>query len=479
MSEEKILIIDDSKEVVNHLAFGVLPEYGYQVEYTFDGQTGLQLIKDTSPDLILLDYHLPEMTGLDVLQQMVLHSIDIPVILMTGYGSELSAVQAFRLGAKDYLVKPFTIEEIVNMIDRALVQTRLQHSNERLTAEVRRLKSELSRQSGEMETLFDIGKAITSFLAVDQVLQRVLDAAQELTQGNQSHIWLPNQDKTMLALRDSSPEQAESWQIEVEDTDLGQVFRTGRPFRQTQYTSKKIKVTHSHEVQAIMAVPLKLGQKTVGVLSVSAEDTTLTFSQREEFLLSFLADYAAIAFENARVFQETDTALAKRLDELNTLIDITQTITSSLDIQEVLTHTIQHVHESWDIEASSIWWLNKELNTLRVLANVGTKTDILDHIEVPVGQGIVGTVVETGHYTYTNDVTQHPFHLKDIDQKTGFNTRAILCVPLIFQDQVVGAMQLLNKKEQTFDDQDIERANALASVVAIAVMNAKTYNHSQ
>ena len=132
MSGETILIIDDSREVVTHLVEDVFPKYNYRLLFSYDGQIGFDLMREEQPDLVLLDYHLPSMTGLDIMQQMVQESINIPVILMTGYGSELSAINAFRLGAKDYLVKPFTIDEIVAMVDGALSETRLQHDNERL-----------------------------------------------------------------------------------------------------------------------------------------------------------------------------------------------------------------------------------------------------------------------------------------------------------------------------------------------------------
>jgi two-component system NtrC family sensor kinase len=110
------------------------------------------------------------MTGLDVLQQMAQESISTPVVLMTAYGSELSAIESFRLGAKDYIIKPFTTDEIVSTIDRALVEVRLLNDKKELAEQMRRLKVELSRQTGEMNTLSNIGQAITSLLSVDKVL---------------------------------------------------------------------------------------------------------------------------------------------------------------------------------------------------------------------------------------------------------------------------------------------------------------------
>lgn len=100
MSGEFILVIDDSREIVKHLTETVLPSFGYHTMHAFDGRSGLEVIRDKEPDLVMLDYNLPQMTGLDVLQQMAQESLKTPVVLMTGYGSELSAIEAFRLGPK-------------------------------------------------------------------------------------------------------------------------------------------------------------------------------------------------------------------------------------------------------------------------------------------------------------------------------------------------------------------------------------------
>lgn len=475
------MIIDDSKEVVKFLVADVLPQHGYNPIYAHDGQTGLEMIRQESPDLILLDFHLPNMTGFDILQQMIQDSIHIPAILMTGYGSELSAVNAFRLGAKDYVVKPFTIDEILSVIDRALVESRLQHNNEQLAEEVRRLKAEMNRQSTEMRTLFVIGKAIASFLTVDQVLDQVLRAAKDLTQGDKSHIWLPDDEGTELKvyrLAHHGRSSEDVWRCGINGSVLGEVFRSERPFRETKYNNEKVALTDTYSVQAVMAIPLRLGTETIGVLSVSSQEEMITFSQREEFLLSFLADYAAIALENARAFQATDNALAERVRELNTLLDIAQTITSSLKLEEVIEQTIHYVHQSWEIEASSLWWLT-ERGTLSVLANIGTKTDALDQIEVPLGHGIVGQVVASGNWIYTNNVKKHPAHLHEVDKQTNFHTKSLLCVPLLFNGKVMGAMQLINKSKAVFNDKDVERANALASIVAIAIMNAKLFRQTE
>ncbi len=482
MSGEFILIIDDSREIVKHLTETVLPSFGYRTMHAYDGQTGLESIRENEPDLVMLDYNLPQMTGLDVLQQMAQESLRTPVVLMTGYGSELSAIEAFRLGAKDYIIKPFTVDEIVETIDRALVETRLLHDKAELAEQIRRLKVEMSRQNNEMRTLFNIGKAITSLLSVDEVLQRVLEAATYLTNAEESIIWLPDEDENTLRPYDrQTPALNESKRQPLPQADsyAEEVMESGRPLRQSTMSGEGIKIKAGCFAHAILYVPLQLRGINLGVLGVRNCSAYRAFSKQDEFLLTFLADYAAISLENARVFQAADQALAARLEELNTLIHITQTITASLDLQEVIHLTIQQVHDSWRIEASSLWLLNESSQTLRVLTNVGTAVEELEKIELQLGQGIVGKVVSSGKPIYTNDVAGHEHHYREADEKTGFETRSLLCVPLIFHEKVVGAMQLLNKKDGDFGEMDLERARAIAAAIAIAVSNALLFDEAE
>lgn len=479
MSGERILVIDDSREIVRHLAEQVLPTFGYRTLFAYDGRTGLQMIRQDKPDLIMLDLNLPEMTGLDILEKMVQESITIPVILMTGYGTEKSAVEAFRLGVKDYLVKPFTVDEVVETINRALIEPRLRQDKQQLADQLRRTQVEMRRRMNEMSALFGIGKAVASLLSVDKVLERVLDAAVYLSGAEESAIWLL--DKKSGQLRAFARQQEDNGEPPLQlgapgkDTYISQVMRTGRALRKSQFAGKGVKIHEDYWARSILCVPLTLRGQAMGVLSVYNCVGPKVFSERDEYLLSALADYAAIALENARVFQATDQALTSGLGEMQTLIRITRTLTSSLELDKVVRMTIQQVHDSWQIEASSIWLLDEEEGTLRLLANVGTSTEVLSQFEIPVGRGFVGHVAQTADWIYTNQAEEHPIHYKEVDKKTGFKTRSLLCVPLIFCQRVIGVLQLLNKLDGDFDDQDVERALTIATAVAIGISNALLY----
>src|SRR5438552_675688 len=122
---EEILIIDDSKQICSMLADYVLPELGYRASIANTGRQGLNRLRQRLPDLILLDLQLPDISGLDLLRLIAQDGYDVPVILMTAHGSEGVAVEAFRLGARNYLIKPFSETEARVAIDAALRERRL------------------------------------------------------------------------------------------------------------------------------------------------------------------------------------------------------------------------------------------------------------------------------------------------------------------------------------------------------------------
>lgn len=478
MSGERILVIDDSKEVNRHLSEQLLPAFGFKTLSAMDGRTGLDMILAEKPDLVMLDLNMPEMTGLDVLQALAHASLNLPVVLMTGYGSEKSAIEAFRLGIKDYLVKPFTVDEVIQTINRALLETRLRHDKETLTEQLTRANNELRRQLEEMDTLFGVGKLVASSLSVEQVMERVSDASLSLTNAEECTIWLVEPDHNLLTAYARSGDTGDMIapvQLVRDSSPLVEVMHGGKPVRQSAFSGEGIKIKTGYMARAVLYVPLIVRETAVGVLSVTNRRAPRSFSERDEQLLSALADYAAIALENARVFQATDKALASKLEELRTLIQITHTLTASIDLNEIVRLTIQQVHNSWRIEASSLWLVDRKANNLRLLDNVGTPAEVLRSVEIPLSKGFVGYTATTGKAIYTNDVSNHPIHFREVDKETGFLTRSLLCVPLIFRNEVIGVLQLLNKVEGNFSEKDVEKARSIASAVAIAVSNALTY----
>jgi DNA-binding response OmpR family regulator len=110
MADETILVVDDSLEIARVLDEYMLTPQGYKVLHAGNGQKGLAQAIAHNPDLILLDMNMPRMSGIEMLEQLRQTDYKAPVIFMTMHGSERVAVDAFRLGVSNYLIKPFAPE---------------------------------------------------------------------------------------------------------------------------------------------------------------------------------------------------------------------------------------------------------------------------------------------------------------------------------------------------------------------------------
>lgn len=337
---EEILIIDDSEHIASLLANHVLPELGFTAIVAHTGRQGLQRIRSCLPDLILLDLQLPDTSGLDLLRMIAQEGYDVPVILMTAHGSESIAVEAFRLGARNYLIKPFSDIEARAVIDQALRERRLHRDKERLTAS-------LQQRVQELTVLYRIGKSVTGLMDHEQLLQRIVEAGVFITQAEEGFLLLHDETQQELYLRAAKnlgEQRAQSLRLPINDSLAGQVFRTGKPVRLDQSrVGAALKVKTGFLVRAILQVPLMLGTKVKGVLAVDNRVADRTFTENDEYLLATLADYAAIAIENARLYEQVKLSEQRYRDlfvnayDLIFMLDETLTITTINKVGEQLT----------------------------------------------------------------------------------------------------------------------------------------------
>jgi two-component system NtrC family sensor kinase len=270
---ERILVVDDASDMRDFVITYVLKPWGYRTQEARDGLEALQIIRATPPDLILCDLNMPRLDGLGLLKELQAYDISIPVILMTFHGSEEIAIEVFRHGVKDYVIKPFTETELITAITHTLKEVRL----------VR-----------ERETLYQLGKFIASLPATDPLLNAILTAAIDLTGIPQGGILLLGQDGRSLINR----ALIENGRVRivnqvVEHALARQAIQGGQPaFGQKQEEA-------TGEVLLPFCVPLIAGQTSFGALALITPAEWATSEQL--VLVETLADYAAIGLERARL----------------------------------------------------------------------------------------------------------------------------------------------------------------------------------
>src|SRR6266567_7103589 len=116
---ETILVVDD-EENIRHTLRGVLADEGFEVLEAPDGRRALELLKHVAPRLAIVDVWMPEMDGIELVERMRTQSPGVPIIVISGHGTIETAVRVIRLGAFDFLEKPFQLESLLQVVDRAL-----------------------------------------------------------------------------------------------------------------------------------------------------------------------------------------------------------------------------------------------------------------------------------------------------------------------------------------------------------------------
>jgi signal transduction histidine kinase len=158
----KILVIDDEIGPRESLRMLLKPDYNVQTADCVEA--GLKLLKEKQPDTIVMDIRMPGMTGIEGLRKIREIDPHLSVIMLTGFGALETAKEAVRLGANDYISKPFDAGEMREVIGRNVERTRVQRASENASSEIKELNARLLKQLAQKERLASLGQASAEFV---------------------------------------------------------------------------------------------------------------------------------------------------------------------------------------------------------------------------------------------------------------------------------------------------------------------------
>src|SRR6267142_2658838 len=157
----RILVVDDER-VIREILAEFLTLEGFSVHTVEDGEKALTELRMRPYDLLITDLKMPRLSGLQLLERIEAERLGVLTVLMTGFGTVETAIEAMKKGAYDYLLKPFKVEEVIHVVERALYRQRLQAENIRLR---------------EALTIYRVSEAIALSRDIEHVLDVVLRAA--------------------------------------------------------------------------------------------------------------------------------------------------------------------------------------------------------------------------------------------------------------------------------------------------------------
>lgn len=304
MSEQPdtILIVDDDPETRTLLREQVFSSPGFKVLEANAAPEALQVLRQRTPDLIILDSELPELRGRDMLVALRSLGYRGPLIILAESYSQYAAVEVFRLGATDYVTKPVREAEILAAVERGLGDARLRRQRDALVVRLQATNQQLERRVKELTTLHDIGQATTALQNLDALFRRVLESASALTGSDLAFLLLREEKSGQLVLRAG------------QNLPLAMLDRMGEIIQD----SLAEMVLSSHEtllmggddlhrfatikgLYAVIYVPLMAQKTVIGVLAVANYQTKTTFSGYHGHLMRMLASYLSIAIISTRL----------------------------------------------------------------------------------------------------------------------------------------------------------------------------------
>lgn len=168
----------------------------------------------------------------------------------------------------------------------------------------------------------------------------------------------------------------------------------------------------------------------------------------------------------------------ERLGQATLLSQISQAITSSLDLKTVFNQTTEMAASTLNAQAATLFSIDTKRRELVFMIAKGAAAQALDEKRIPVDQGVVGWVALNGQPLVVNNARESALFDSQVDSQTGFSTRNILCVPLRIQERTIGVLEVLNKEtDDGFSSADVEWLTAIGRPIAIALENAQLYEN--
>jgi signal transduction histidine kinase/DNA-binding response OmpR family regulator len=284
----KILVVDDEVELKNILVES-LTSQGYETSGLASGEKALAALRTEPFDVVLTDMMMPGMDGITLVQEGLQIDPHLVCIVMTGQGTIQTAVDSMKVGAFDYVLKPFRLQTLLPLITRAM--------------NVRHMRLE-NLQLRETLVIYELAQTIALTLDPQTIISKLVDAVLNQTGADEVSVLLPVPDGDELyvaAVRGENRERLLGQRVPLDETISGWITRERRPLMlQGEVNDKRFRPVWPHpEITSSISIPMQVANKVVGTLNINALNRPRPFTLAQQKVLMILASTAAAALESA------------------------------------------------------------------------------------------------------------------------------------------------------------------------------------
>lgn len=337
------------------------------------------------------------------------------------------------------------------------------------------LYEDAMRRVFEMEALRKTTLDMTRQLDLPRLLRVIVERAASLvgTKGGGLYLYRPEREELELVVSHNLGPDYTGTRLKVGEGLSGRVILTGEPLVVEGYSNWENRSSKYEDTTfgGVLAIPLKWGDKPVGVLNLTDGVSPRSFSDRDVWLMEWFANHATVAIENARLFAERD----HKIEQLAALHELTLDILAETDPSRLLLSIVRKATELLDAQAGAIDLFDPESQQLRMEYSHGYTSD-LSGIRLAPGEGVVGIVCQTRQPLAVDDYQNWPHRVRQADKD---EITAALGVPLLRGDELLGVLTIDRKDPPPFSEEDVQLAALFAGQAAIAMENSRLFEETR
>jgi len=336
------------------------------------------------------------------------------------------------------------------------------------------LYTENVKRLEEQRTLYSISQEIASRLELKVILQKIIESAVGLlgVESGSIALWDSRKQNYAVAIVHGLPDSLIGNEFSLSSSGVvGEVIKGKVPvlYQDYKHHPKRMRELDPYRFKEVLGVPLIVREMIIGAMVVSTSDPNKHFQQSEIDLLFNFAHQAAIAIGNAKLYEDS---LAK-IKQLTTLYEVGKTLSSTLDLDELLKKVLELLREQWGYALCGIFFLDQEKKELYIKQFSGERLEEIKDMRFRVGvDGIVGWVAKTGLPYYAPDVSKDTRYIRGSPV-----ARSEAAFPLKVRNQLIGVLDIESRELMGFDEEDLKVLASFASQVSISIENAQLFSN--
>ena len=329
------------------------------------------------------------------------------------------------------------------------------------------LKDSKSEREG-LTALLEVVEIISSQLNVDNLVELIMEKGRELTNADRCSLFLVNdsRDRLKTSLQSGLDKSIE---LPIDKGIAGKTATEGKIFNivdayNSEFFDSTIDMSSGYRTKSILSVPIyNTRSEIIGVTEMVNKSGGQNFTSWDEKLIQIFNVYCGISLENSKLFNQANQTNNK----LRSFFDTAFSMAKSESLQKIFENIMQNAKQSINADRGTIFLYNEN-------EKEGLTTFLADGENIPnsmpIEKGVYGQVVRTKEAVFVNDAYNYEHFNPEIDKITGYKTKSLLVSPILSTNgELIGIVEMLNKKEGEFEKKDLQIINAFATFCSIAL----------